>query len=89
MTSLNAKTLLILFCLSVRLYWKELLFKGTEYFDVNKGAFTDMGVLDVQQIFGRAGRPQFEDSGMFGVISKITDILFIVAFKGKLNIICS
>jgi hypothetical protein len=32
-------------------------------YDPQKGAFTDLGMLDVQQIFGRAGRPQFDDRG--------------------------
>ncbi len=28
-----------------------------QVYDAQKGAFTDLGMLDVQQIFGRAGRP--------------------------------
>eukprot|EP00967_Tisochrysis_lutea_P031480 scaffold37118_cov18-Tisochrysis_lutea.AAC.2 len=27
-------------------------------YDAQKGTFTELGMLDVQQIFGRAGRPQ-------------------------------
>lgn len=34
-----------------------------QIYNPQKGGFTDVGMLDVQQIFGRAGRPQFEDSG--------------------------
>ena len=34
-----------------------------QVYDSNKGRFTDLGVLDVQQIFGRAGRPQFDTLG--------------------------
>ena len=34
-----------------------------QVYDAQKGGFSDVGMLDVQQIFGRAGRPQFEDSG--------------------------
>jgi replicative superfamily II helicase len=40
-----------------------VIIRGTEIFDPQKGGFTDIGVLDVQQIFGRAGRPQYEDMG--------------------------
>ena len=29
----------------------------------DRASLCDAGMLDVQQIFGRAGRPQFEDSG--------------------------
>uniref|UniRef100_A0A1I7VPC0 Activating signal cointegrator 1 complex subunit 3 n=1 Tax=Loa loa TaxID=7209 RepID=A0A1I7VPC0_LOALO len=62
----------VLFCTStlawgINLPAHAVVIRGTEIFDVQKGAFSDMGVLDVQQIFGRAGRPQYESSG-HGVI---------------------
>uniref|UniRef100_A0A914I9P9 Activating signal cointegrator 1 complex subunit 3 n=2 Tax=Globodera TaxID=31242 RepID=A0A914I9P9_GLORO len=44
-----------------------VIIRGTEIFDPQRGVFSDIGILDVQQIFGRAGRPQFEDKG-HGVI---------------------
>ncbi|OZC07839.1 Sec63 domain protein [Onchocerca flexuosa] len=58
----------VLFCTStlawgINLPAHAVVIRGTEIFDVQKGAFCDMGVLDVQQIFGRAGRPQYESSG--------------------------
>eukprot|EP00906_Rhabdomonas_costata_P036183 RCo050792 len=40
-----------------------VIIKGTDIYDVNKGGFVDLGMLDVMQIFGRAGRPQFDNSG--------------------------
>lgn len=33
-------------------------------YDSSKGAFTDLSVLDVLQVFGRAGRPGLELSGV-------------------------
>jgi activating signal cointegrator complex subunit 3 len=36
---------------------------GTELYDSKKGSFIDISILDVLQIFGRAGRPQFDTSG--------------------------
>lgn len=39
------------------------MFKGTELYDAKHGSFVDLGILDVLQIFGRAGRPQFDKSG--------------------------
>ena len=39
------------------------MIKGTTLYDPSKGGFGDLGVLDVQQIFGRAGRPGFDTSG--------------------------
>ncbi|CAJ0576483.1 unnamed protein product, partial [Mesorhabditis spiculigera] len=58
----------VLFCTStlawgVNLPAHAVVIRGTDVFDSEKGAFTDLGVLDVQQIFGRAGRPQFENEG--------------------------
>lgn len=38
-------------------------------YDANKGRFTDLGVLDVQQIFGRAGRPQFDTQGEATIVT--------------------
>ena len=35
---------------------------GTKIYKPEKGSFDDIDVLDVQQIFGRAGRPQFDTS---------------------------
>jgi len=39
------------------------IIKGTQIFDGNLGEFKDIGIFDVQQIFGRAGRPQFDSEG--------------------------
>ena len=39
------------------------IIKGTQIFDGNAGEFKDIGIFDVQQIFGRAGRPQFDVEG--------------------------
>ena len=45
-------------------------FQGTEIYDAKKGSFVDLGILDVLQIFGRAGRPQFDQFGSGYIISK-------------------
>ncbi|KAI8617669.1 Sec63 Brl domain-containing protein [Chytriomyces sp. MP71] len=41
-----------------------VLIKGTQIYDAQKGSFIDLSILDVLQIFGRAGRPQYEDRGV-------------------------
>lgn len=41
-----------------------VIIKGTQVYDSAKGAFTDLSVLDVLQVFGRAGRPGMESSGV-------------------------
>ncbi len=37
--------------------------KGTDVYNPEKGGNIDLSILDVMQIFGRAGRPQFDTSG--------------------------
>lgn len=52
-----------------------VIIKGTQVYDSDKGEFTNLSILDVLQIFGRAGRPQFEDHGE-GIILTTHDKLF-------------
>lgn len=40
-----------------------VIIKGTELYDSKRGSFIDLSILDVLQIFGRAGRPQFDTNG--------------------------
>ncbi|KAJ1843281.1 activating signal cointegrator 1 complex subunit 3, partial [Coemansia sp. RSA 2703] len=40
-----------------------VVIKGTQVYDAQRGGFGDLSVLDVLQIFGRAGRPQYEPLG--------------------------
>lgn len=54
-------------CCTATLAWgvnlpaHAVICKGTEIY--TEGKWTDMSMLDVLQIFGRAGRPQFDDFG--------------------------
>lgn len=41
-----------------------VIVKGTEYFDGKSHRYVDMPVTDVLQMIGRAGRPQFDDTGV-------------------------
>ena len=51
-------------CCTATLAWginlpaHAVIIKGTEVYDTQKGGFTSLSLLDVVQIFGRAGRPQ-------------------------------
>lgn len=53
-------------CCTATLAWgvnlpaAAVIIKGTQIYNPEKGKFVDLGILDVLQIFGRAGRPQFE-----------------------------
>ncbi|KAI9802946.1 MAG: hypothetical protein M1825_002177 [Sarcosagium campestre] len=57
-------------CTTATLAWgvnlpaAAVIIKGTQLYSAQEGKFVDVGILDVLQIFGRAGRPQFQDSGI-------------------------
>ncbi|KAI8847431.1 Sec63 Brl domain-containing protein [Chytridium lagenaria] len=65
-----AKGLMRVLCCTATLAWGvnlpayAVVIKGTQLYDAQKGSFIDLSILDVLQIFGRAGRPQFEDRGV-------------------------
>ena len=44
-----------------------VIIKGTQIYSPEKGAWTELGSLDVMQMFGRAGRPQYDTQGL-GII---------------------
>ena len=39
-------------------------FKGTEHFDGKQHKFVDVGITDVLQMVGRAGRPQYDNEAV-------------------------
>lgn len=51
-----------------------VIIKGTQVYDNSKGSFVDLSVLDVLQVFGRAGRPGLATSGQ-GFICTTADKL--------------
>ncbi|WEW59188.1 Putative steryl acetyl hydrolase mug81 [Emydomyces testavorans] len=57
-------------CCTATLAWgvnlpaAAVVIKGTQLYSPQEGKFIDLGILDVLQIFGRAGRPQFQDTGI-------------------------
>lgn len=57
-------------CCTATLAWgvnlpaAAVIIKGTQLYSAEAGKFVDLGILDVLQIFGRAGRPQFQEVGI-------------------------
>ncbi len=58
-----------------------VIIKGTDIYDPKQGT-TNLSVLDVQQIFGRAGRPQFDTEGE---ATLMTDFSKVSQYMGQLN----
>lgn len=75
-----AEGVLKVLCCTATLAWgvnlpaAAVVIKGTQVYSAQEGKFVDLGILDVLQIFGRAGRPQFEDTGI-GMICTTHDRL--------------
>ena len=44
-----------------------VVIKGTEYCDGKSRHYVDIPITDVLQIMGQAGRPQYDDHGVFYV----------------------
>lgn len=67
---LFAQGVLKVLCCTATLAWgvnlpaAAVIIKGTQLYSAEAGKFVDVGILDVLQIFGRAGRPQFQDTGI-------------------------
>lgn len=40
-----------------------VIIKGTDIYDPTQSESRDLSILDVQQMFGRAGRPQYDTTG--------------------------
>lgn len=85
-----SKGMIQVLCCTATLAWgvnlpaHTVIIKGTQLYDSQKGKFTDVGLLDVQQIFGRAGRPQFDSSGEGIIITthkKLPDYLGMLVSK--------
>ncbi|KAI1381754.1 Sec63-domain-containing protein [Hypoxylon crocopeplum] len=80
MEKMFAEGVMKVLCCTATLAWgvnlpaAAVVIKGTQVYSAQDGKFVDLGILDVLQIFGRAGRPQFEDTGI-GMICTTVDKL--------------
>ncbi len=74
-------------CCTATLAWgvnlpaHSVVIKGTAVYNAEKGGTMDLSILDVMQIFGRAGRPQFDN---FGEATLITTQDALVRYLDKL-----
>jgi replicative superfamily II helicase len=65
----------------------SVIIKGTQFYDASEGKKVDISILDILQMFGRAGRPQYDKKGVgiiFCPLSKLTH--FVQTLKNQVNI---
>ena len=63
------------------------IIKGTTYYDAKEGDDIDISILDIQQMFGRAGRVDYDDKGIGIIISPLKKVSkFIRLLKNQINI---
>ncbi len=55
--------------IKVLIFDEKVIIRGTEMYDSSHGNFVDISMLDVMQIFGRAGRPQYDTEGHGTIIT--------------------
>ena len=52
-----------------------VIIKGTQVYNPAKGNWQELSPLDVMQMFGRAGRPQYDTQGMGIIITSKLQLL--------------
>jgi activating signal cointegrator complex subunit 3 len=64
-----------------------VIIKGVTFYDASQGALVDMGILDIQQMFGRAGRPQFDTKGVAMIVCPAKKLdYFVNLMKNQIEI---
>ena len=56
-----------------------VMIKGTQVYNPAKGSWTELSPLDIMQMVGRAGRPQFDDSGVGILITTYGELQFYLS----------
>jgi pre-mRNA-splicing helicase BRR2 len=56
-----------------------VIIKGTQVYNPEKGTWTELGALDVMQMFGRAGRPQYDTFGEGIIITGHQELQFYLS----------
>uniref|UniRef100_H2Z645 Activating signal cointegrator 1 complex subunit 3 n=1 Tax=Ciona savignyi TaxID=51511 RepID=H2Z645_CIOSA len=88
---LFSKGLIRVLCCTATLAWgvnlpaHAVVIKGTQVYNAKQGAFVDLGILDVMQIFGRAGRPQFDTTGEGTIITAHNKLSHYLALLTRQN----
>ncbi|XP_027169983.1 DExH-box ATP-dependent RNA helicase DExH12-like isoform X2 [Coffea eugenioides] len=60
-----------------------VIIKGTEIYNPEKGAWTELSPLDVMQMLGRAGRPQFDTFGEGIIITRHSELQYYLSLMNQ------
>ncbi|CDS42389.1 U5 small nuclear ribonucleoprotein 200 kDa [Echinococcus multilocularis] len=60
-----------------------VIIKGTQVYNPEKGKWTELGPLDVMQMLGRAGRPQYDTKGEGILITNHTELQYYLSLMNQ------
>jgi pre-mRNA-splicing helicase BRR2 len=60
-----------------------VIIKGTQVYSPEVGKWTELSFLDVMQMMGRAGRPQYDSSGHGIIITNHTELQFYLSLNNQ------
>nr|CDS32519.1 expressed protein [Hymenolepis microstoma] len=60
-----------------------VIIKGTQIYNPEKGKWTELGPLDVMQMLGRAGRPQYDTKGEGILITNHTELQYYLSLMNQ------
>ncbi|KAK6913571.1 DEAD/DEAH box helicase domain [Dillenia turbinata] len=61
----------------------NVIIKGTQIYNPEKGAWTELSPLDVMQMLGRAGRPQYDTYGEGIIITGNTELQYYLSLMNQ------
>uniref|UniRef100_A0AC35TM19 Helicase ATP-binding domain-containing protein n=1 Tax=Rhabditophanes sp. KR3021 TaxID=114890 RepID=A0AC35TM19_9BILA len=60
-----------------------VIIKGTQVYNPEKGGFTQLSSMDVMQMMGRAGRPQYDSSGLGIMITTNSELQYYLSLLNQ------
>ena len=60
-----------------------VIIKGTQVYDASKGRWVELGALDIMQMLGRAGRPQYDTKGEGILITNHSELQYYLSLMNQ------
>jgi len=61
----------------------RVIIKGTQIYNPEKGRWSELSYMDIMQMMGRAGRPQFDDKGEGIIITSHTELQYYLSLLNQ------